>query len=157
TGAGAHGVLKRNDVAGKSGTTNGTKELWFSGFVPSLETTVWMGFDQPGPLGAYEFGSGTALSTWLAYMQPMLANVPQTPPPPMPQGLIQADGDYYFSEYPPGQNVASLDLGVNQATNPDGTPVTNDSDVLGGFLNKMWSNISKGPSANRIETPPVPH
>jgi len=157
TGARAHAVLKRNDVAGKTGTTNGPTDIWFSGFVPSLETTVWMGFDQPRPLGAYEFGSGTALSTWLAYMQPLLANVPQTPPPPMPQGLIQANGDYYFAEYPPGQNVASLDLGVNQATSSNGAPVTNDSDVLGGFLNKMWSNITKGSSTNRVEPPPVPH
>jgi penicillin-binding protein 1A len=162
TGARAHATLKRNDVAGKTGTTNGPTDIWFSGFVPSLETTVWMGFDQPRPLGAYEFGSGTALSTWLAYMQPMLANVPQTAPPPMPQGLIQANGDYYFTEFPPGQNVASLDLGIND-TGPgsasggaNGAPAANDSDVLGGFLNKMWSNITKGPGAGSSAGPGGP-
>ncbi|HEY0294411.1 MAG TPA: penicillin-binding transpeptidase domain-containing protein, partial [Bordetella sp.] len=149
TGARAHAVLKRNDVAGKTGTTNGAADIWFSGFTPSLLTTVWMGFDQPRPLGTHEFGSGVALSTWLGYMQPMLANVPQTPPPPMPQGLIQANGDYYFSEFPPGQAVASLGL---SGSDGNGVPVTNDSDVLGGLLDKVWSSLKEGPAGNRIET-----
>ena len=120
-----------------------------------------MGFDQPRPLGAHEFGSGTALSTWLAYMQPMLANVPQAPIPPMPQGLIQANGDYYFSEYPPGQNVAALDLngegsvsaapanGADAAiANANGGNAGNDGgdgDAIGSFLNRMWSNIKSNP------------
>ena len=47
TGARAHQQLKRNDVGGKTGTTNEAVDVWFSGFTPTLATTVWMGFDQP--------------------------------------------------------------------------------------------------------------
>ena len=68
----AHQQLKRNDVGGKTGTTNEAVDVWFSGFTPTLATTVWMGFDQPRSLGTNEFGSGLALSTWLDYMQPVL-------------------------------------------------------------------------------------
>ncbi len=110
TSARAHKVLGRNDVGGKTGTTNGAVDVWFSGYTPKLATTVWMGFDQPRTLGSNEFGSGLALSTWLDYSQPALKGIPQTPQAPRPQGLIVADGDLYFSEFPPGQAVAAVDL-----------------------------------------------
>jgi penicillin-binding protein 1A len=110
TAARAHQVLKRNDVGGKTGTTNEAVDVWFSGFTPSLATTVWMGFDQPRSLGTNEFGSGLALTTWLDYMQPVLKGVPESKPAPRPDGLLVDNGEYYFSEFPPGQAVASLDL-----------------------------------------------
>ncbi|MGY6269612.1 PBP1A family penicillin-binding protein [Achromobacter denitrificans] len=110
TAARAHQVLKRNDVGGKTGTTNEAVDVWFSGFTPKLATTVWMGFDQPRSLGTNEFGSGLALTTWLDYMQPALKGVPESKPAPRPDGLLVDNGEYYFSEFPPGQAVASLDL-----------------------------------------------
>jgi penicillin-binding protein 1A len=110
TAARAHQVLKRNDVGGKTGTTNEAVDVWFSGFTPNLATTVWMGFDQPRSLGTNEFGSGLALTTWLDYMQPVLKGVPEGKPAPRPDGLLVDNGEYYFSEFPPGQAVASLDL-----------------------------------------------
>ena len=119
----ARQVLKRNDVGGKTGTTNGAVDVWFSGYTQNLATTVWMGFDQPRPLGNNEFGSGLALSTWLSYMQPVLKGVPETKPRPMPEGLIVDNGDYYFAEFPPGQAVAALDL-------PSG-------DALADFMNNV--------------------
>jgi penicillin-binding protein 1A len=115
TAARAHQVLKRNDIGGKTGTTNEAVDVWFSGFTPSLATTVWMGFDQPKSLGTNEFGSGLALSTWLDYMQPALKGVPEAKPAPRPDGLIVDNGEYYFSEFPPGQAVASLDLSSGDA------------------------------------------
>ncbi|WP_049058384.1 penicillin-binding transpeptidase domain-containing protein, partial [Achromobacter xylosoxidans] len=110
TAARAHQVLKRNDIGGKTGTTNEAVDVWFSGFTPSLATTVWMGFDQPKSLGTNEFGSGLALTTWLDYMQPALKGVPEAKPAPRPDGLLVDNGEYYFNEFPPGQAVASLDL-----------------------------------------------
>ena len=110
TAARAHQVLKRNDVGGKTGTTNEAVDVWFSGFTPNLATTVWMGFDQPKSLGTNEFGSGLALTTWLDYMQPALKGVPEAKPAPRPDGLLVDNGEYYFNEFPPGQAVASLDL-----------------------------------------------
>ncbi|MFY3533841.1 penicillin-binding transpeptidase domain-containing protein, partial [Achromobacter denitrificans] len=115
TAARAHQVLKRNDVGGKTGTTNEAVDVWFSGFTPALATTVWMGFDQPRSLGTNEFGSGLALTTWLDYMQPALKGIPESKPAPRPDGLLVDNGEYYFAEFPPGQAVASLDLSSGDA------------------------------------------
>ncbi|ARP95461.1 penicillin-binding protein 1A [Bordetella genomosp. 13] len=143
TAARAHRTLNRNDVGGKTGTTNGAADVWFSGYTPGLTTTVWMGFDQPRSLGTNEFGSGLALSTWLDYMQPALKGVPQTPQAPRPKGLIVADGEYYFDEFPPGQAVAALDLSTG--------------DQLQDFLNNYRPSDD---SPNRViqpgQAPPSP-
>jgi penicillin-binding protein 1A len=113
TASRARQTLKRNDVAGKTGTTNDAVDVWFSGYTPSLITTVWMGFDRPRSLGSNELGSGLALSTWLDYMQPVLKDVPEEKQRPLPAGLIVDAGDFYFEEFPPGRSVASLDLPSN--------------------------------------------
>ena len=115
TGARVHRTLKRNDLAGKTGTTNGAADVWFSGYNRDMVTTVWMGFDQPRSLGTNEFGSGLALSTWLDYSAPMLKGKPEASRRPMPQGLIADQGNYYYTEFPPGEAVAALDLGARDA------------------------------------------
>lgn len=110
TGARAGAGLKRTDVGGKTGTTNDSVDVWFSGYAPALATSVWMGFDQPRSLGSNIFGSGLALSAWVDYMQVALKGVPVAKPRPRPDGIIVDNGEYYFNEFPPGQAVASLDL-----------------------------------------------
>ncbi|WP_430460409.1 penicillin-binding protein 1A [Thalassolituus sp. LLYu03] len=72
-------ALNRDDLAGKTGTTNDQKDAWFSGFSPDLVTTVWIGFDQPQTLGKWAFGSNTALPVWVDYMGDALKGVPQHP------------------------------------------------------------------------------
>lgn len=110
TGARSTATLKRNDIGGKTGTTNNSVDVWFAGYTPAMSTSVWFGFDQPRSLGSQVFGSGLALSTWIDYMQVALKGVPVAKPRPQPEGLIVQNGEYYFSEFPPGQAVASLDL-----------------------------------------------
>ncbi len=72
-------VLNRDDLAGKTGTTNDQKDAWFAGFSPDLVTTVWVGFDQPVTLGRWAFGSNTALPIWVDYMATALADKPARP------------------------------------------------------------------------------
>lgn len=103
-------TLKRNDIAGKTGTTNDAVDVWFAGYTPELVTTVWLGFDQPKSLGTNTYGSGLALSTWLDYMKPTLERIPVKAQRPLPEGLFTHNGEYYFSEFPPNQAVASLGL-----------------------------------------------
>ncbi len=69
--------LKRNDLAGKTGTTNDQQDAWFSGFNHKLVTTTWVGFDQLGPLGRRETGAGAALPIWIDFMGTALDGVPQ--------------------------------------------------------------------------------
>lgn len=70
--------LKRNDLAGKTGTTNDQKDAWFSGFNGNIVTTVWVGFDDSKPLGRRETGASAALPMWVDYMQVALAGEPET-------------------------------------------------------------------------------
>ena len=80
-------VLGRSDLAGKTGTTNDSKDLWFNGFTPNLVATVWVGFDQERSLGDIEEGAHTALPIWIHYMREALRGVPQYSRP-MPEGLV---------------------------------------------------------------------
>ena len=78
TGAKAHVVLKRNDLAGKTGTTNDYIDAWFCGYQPGLVAVAWIGFDQPKRLGNGETGGAAALPMWIGYMEKALVNVPET-------------------------------------------------------------------------------
>lgn len=69
--------LGRNDIAGKTGTTNDQRDAWFSGFNPEVVTTAWVGFDSPKTLGARETGGRAALPMWIDYMQEALKGVPE--------------------------------------------------------------------------------
>ena len=69
--------LGRNDLAGKTGTTNDQRDAWFSGFTNQLVTTVWVGFDTPRPLGHRETGAGAALPMWIYYMGKALQGMPE--------------------------------------------------------------------------------
>jgi penicillin-binding protein 1A len=80
-------ALGRNDLAGKTGTTNDAKDTWFNGFMPNLVASVWVGFDQARSLGESEEGGKTALPIWVHFMREAMKNVPQKPRS-MPNGLI---------------------------------------------------------------------
>ncbi len=69
--------LARGDLMGKTGTTNGPQELWFSGFNQDLVTTVFVGFDTPEPLGEREQGATIAVPIWIDYMRSALADTPE--------------------------------------------------------------------------------
>ena len=71
-------ILKRNDIAGKTGTTNDAKSTWFSGFHDDLVTTVWVGTDDFTSLGDKEYGSSIALPIWVDYMSLALNELPES-------------------------------------------------------------------------------
>jgi penicillin-binding protein 1A len=80
-------VLGRADIAGKTGTSNQAVDTWFNGFTPTLETTVWVGYDQDRPLGEHEEGAKTALPIWIHFMREALKGVPEYRRP-MPDGIV---------------------------------------------------------------------
>jgi penicillin-binding protein 1A len=79
TAARAGQVLKRADLAGKTGTTNDYVDAWFCGYQPSLVGVAWIGFDQPKRLGNGETGGSAALPIWIGYMAKALKDVPEMP------------------------------------------------------------------------------
>ena len=81
--------LGRNDLAGKTGTTNEFRDAWFSGFSQELVATTWMGFDNFSSLGEGEFAAKTALPMWIEFMRFALKDLPQRLPA-MPTGITTA-------------------------------------------------------------------
>ncbi|MEQ8262319.1 penicillin-binding protein 1A [Pseudohaliea sp.] len=79
-------TLKRKDLAGKTGTTNGPMDAWFSGYNRDVVTTTWVGFDAYTPLGRREFGGTAALPIWIDFMREALADSPDRERP-VPAGI----------------------------------------------------------------------
>ena len=76
TGARAYRELQRDDLSGKTGTTNEQRDAWFAGFNSSVVAVTWVGFDDFEPMGQGEVGGRTALSIWIEYMRTALKDTP---------------------------------------------------------------------------------
>lgn len=62
-------ALKRNDLAGKTGTTNDAADTWFNGYGAGIATTVWVGFTNHAPMGSNAYGSNIPLPIWIDIMK----------------------------------------------------------------------------------------
>ncbi len=95
-------------VAGKTGTSNDSRDAWFLGFTPDLAVGVYVGFDTPRTLGRKETGSSAALPIFVDFMQKALADQPATPFR-VPDGvrLVRIDAD---SGLLPGPSTESIIL-----------------------------------------------
>ncbi len=101
TAAKASAILKRQDLAGKTGTTNEYVDAWFCGYQMTVAGCAWIGFDQPRKLGDKETGGAAALPIWIGYMSRALKDVP-IQVPQAPEGLIASgegrERSYIYSE-----------------------------------------------------------
>lgn len=79
--------LGRQDLAGKTGTTNDQRDAWFNGFNRSLVAITWVGFDSSKPLGRGEVGGRAALPAWIEFMQTALKDIPEQPLK-LPSGMV---------------------------------------------------------------------
>ena len=107
TAASARAKLGRNDIAGKTGTTNDSHDAWFAGYNPKVVAISWIGFDKPESLGDRETGGGLALPMWISYMTTALKDKPQENRE-IPTGVTQADGDWFIPEFAPNGGVREL-------------------------------------------------
>ncbi|WP_109078844.1 penicillin-binding protein 1A [Aggregatibacter kilianii] len=81
--------IKRKDIGGKTGTTNNSKVAWYAGFGANLTTAVYIGFDDNRfNLGRGEAGAKSAMPAWIAYMKPILQDVPERELP-MPANIVE--------------------------------------------------------------------
>ena len=140
-------ILKRTDLAGKTGTTNDAFDGWFAGFQHNLVSVVWMGYDQPKSLGTKEFGAQLALPIWVEYMGTALKGVPNYTAP-VPDGVQNIGGELYFDNFTPGNGFVSS-LGV------DSNPV---SDALSGVaeffgFGKSDNNANTNNNTNNTPSP----
>ncbi len=120
--------LGRNDLAGKTGTTNEFVDAWFCGFGSGLVAVAWIGYDNPHTLGHNETGSQAALPMWITYMGKALKGVEEAPKA-VPEGVVQvrinpdsglreSDGrgipEYFYQEFlPPERDGDSSPMGAS--------------------------------------------
>ena len=118
TAAKAKAALGRSDIFGKTGTTNDAIDAWFAGFHPTLAAVVWMGYDNPKPLGSSnaETGGGLSLPIWINFMKEALQGVPVVTLTP-PEGLTKGSGDWVYNEFV-GTGVRSLGLNDPMSLDP---------------------------------------
>jgi penicillin-binding protein 1A len=110
TGARARSIGK--PVAGKTGTSNDSRDAWFIGFTPDLVVGVYVGFDQPKSLGRDEQGASAALPIFIDVMTEALADQPATP-----------------FRVPPGVRLVRVDAETGLLPGPDTNTV-----ILEAFL-----------------------
>lgn len=84
--------LGRSDLAGKTGTTNGPADAWFSGYGGGIVTTTWLGFDKNELLGRREYGGSAALPVWIDYMEVALKDRPEVTRK-RPEGIVSVKID----------------------------------------------------------------
>ncbi|WP_341960479.1 penicillin-binding protein 1A [Pseudomonas sp. RC10] len=121
--------MNRPDIAGKTGTTNDSKDAWFSGYNGDYVTTVWTGFDQPESLGRHEFGGTVALPIWMSYMSAALKDKPPH---------VQAEPD------------GILSLRIDPISGRSATPST-----AGAFF-ELFKSEDTPPSVNELNGGPAP-
>ncbi|WP_166868030.1 peptidoglycan glycosyltransferase/peptidoglycan DD-transpeptidase MrcA [Enterobacter sp. Cy-643] len=109
--------LKRRDIGGKTGTTNSSKDAWFSGYGPGVVTSVWIGFDDhrrdlgrttasgaiKDQISGYEGGAKSAQPAWDDFMKIALAGVPEEPMTP-PPGIVTVNIDRSTGQLANGGN-----------------------------------------------------
>ena len=108
TAAKATAGIKRNDIAGKTGTTNDSKDVWFVGYNPDLSTAVYIGYDKPRTIGKKATGGTTAAPLWADYMQYALQKFP-VEKESIPANIVARDGRYYYQEYQVTNPLLAID------------------------------------------------
>ncbi len=121
TAARATRVLQRNDIAGKTGTTNDQKDAWFCGFTPKVVAVAWMGFDDMAKLGEGETATNVALPMWIDYMHRVLAGTPSKEWE-RPVDLKEADKTLNIDEDVPGTATNAPGAGFQYKNESDLTP-----------------------------------
>ena len=109
TAARAQSMLKRQDVYGKTGTTNDAMDAWFAGYHPNMTAVVWIGYDTPRKLGDRETGGGLSLPVWIKFMETALQSQPSTSLR-VPEGVVQSGGDWAYAEFTGDAGVSSLGM-----------------------------------------------
>ena len=90
TASSARSLGLRGPAGGKTGTTSEFKDAWFVGFNTSVVAAVWVGLDQPEPIGSEAFGARVALPIWADFMR-RVARVLPAEQFPIPPGLREVE------------------------------------------------------------------
>lgn len=151
TGRGAR-VLHRNDLAGKTGTTNKQIDAWFTGFNSKLLTTVWVGFDDLSSLN--EYGSRAALPIWIDYMRYALKGIPESTMP-QPPGIVTVRIDPEDGLLASTDEKKAIFEVFKAGTEPTEYSQNASSDVQDGQNDTSSATVSAPASANDNDGQPL--
>ncbi len=135
-------------LAGKTGTTNDSKDAWFVGFSPDLVVGVWVGFDQPRSLGEKETGGSAALPIWIEVMGEALKDEPPIPfrtPPGV--SIVRVDA---ATGLLPGPGTRAV---IAEAFLPGTEPYAVSAGRSGGGTGSGFSSSDSGSNAPAARTP----
>jgi len=132
-GTGQRAKELRRPVAGKTGTSNGSKDTWFAGYSTDVAAVVWIGYDDGALLGRGETGGGTALPSWVSFMKTALEGRPVTEFP-RPPGLVQVSIDTRTGKLPYEGDTEVMDEVFLSGTEPKdvATPPPPDAGAADG-------------------------
>ncbi|MDQ6981191.1 MAG: PBP1A family penicillin-binding protein [Ghiorsea sp.] len=130
----------KRPAAGKTGTTNKQIDAWFMGFTPQVLTGVWVGKDNPAPMGRKATGGGAAAPIWLQAMKVMHQSKPIVGFPVPKEGIEWANIDYKTgllagpsTKYPFleafKEGTAPTEVAASNKTSPN-TPADNKKDFF---------------------------
>ncbi|HEX2168229.1 MAG TPA: PBP1A family penicillin-binding protein, partial [Longimicrobiales bacterium] len=141
TGTGVRSAGFRGPVAGKTGTTNNATDAWFVGYTPEVVGAVWIGYDEPAPLGSAATGGGFAAPLFGRIMRQVYADraVPEWR---MPPGVVEYRVDPYTG------------LLLEEGCSPNGTYATSEL-FLAEYVPASHCPTSRGTgSGSPVRTPP---
>lgn len=134
SGTGRAAAKLKREVAGKTGTTNDSKDTWFVGYSTDIACAVWVGYDDGLPLGKAESGATTALPAWVEFMEAAHKKRPHTRfvrPPSILEiavdpatGLLAGpgQGDARMEEFLPGTEPTELAPPLEPEPSSDAVP-----------------------------------
>jgi penicillin-binding protein 1A len=115
-GTGWRSLILERPLAGKTGTSQASRDTWFAGFSPELVSAVWMGFDDNSPFG-FETGSSSALPAWIRFMGQSLAGVPAKAFE-VPKGVVKVWVDEKTGHWAPENAPGAISEVFIQGTEP---------------------------------------
>jgi penicillin-binding protein 1A len=129
-------VLKRSDLAGKTGTTNGPRDAWFSGYSPQLTVSTWVGFDDNSLIGRNEYGGSAALPIWIDFVREALDGVVDANRP-QPDGMLMVKIDAKT-----GKRVDPNQSGIFEFFKTENVPeLTGDEALPSGAENNLPDDL----------------
>jgi penicillin-binding protein 1A len=120
-GTGAKAKSLARPIAGKTGTSNDSKDTWFAGYSTEIASVVWVGYDDNKPLGSGETGASTALPAWIALMKAAHENKPRAEFP-RPPGVVTVAIDPKTGKRAASEAEGALDEVFLEGTEPTDTP-----------------------------------